>query len=337
MVLLIHGPLCEAFLKHTLQDLKKNDFQYVSRLIISTYVESQKPTEEIVAKYCEGLLEKCTTIYSQDVFNPGFYNLNRQINLVNAGLRICDNTDMVIKLRMDQRVNIHKVSHFILKNQEKLQQGALLTTNCYTRRDRFYHPSDMFLAGTSATLKKYYPAQLEPRTHLDSLLAVTHDYQNGVRDFSDHWPESYLFKNFLRNVGWDIKNSHEDSVLSLKKNCVIVNSWNIDLKWIKFLKGKFPVLPYRFKIAPFENGPIEDASCYLAAELGGKRGLLDQLYLGLGRLYYQGQLYSITAGAKAWTRRNGAQLYHNVRRYIPPVAHSFLEKFARAIYQRVSK
>ena len=78
-------------------------------------------------------------------------------------------------------------------------------------------------------------------------------------------PESYLFRKFLEKKGWNIKDTYEDSVAALKKYVYLLNTWDIDLRWKSqrspFLSAGSLILPYTFKMRPFDNAPIENCKC----------------------------------------------------------------------------
>ena len=134
-VLLIHGPFSE----YAVRSLGKHETLFDS-IFISAYKEDEK---EWLPFSKSGKL-----VLSDDVSNPGAWNVNRQLNLVSAGLSAIDIDAIVLKLRSDQRVHFGKVIRLLNKNYETFASTPkYLTTNCFTRVDRLYHPSDMFIAG----------------------------------------------------------------------------------------------------------------------------------------------------------------------------------------------
>jgi hypothetical protein len=136
-----------------------------------------------------------------------------------------------------------------------------LTTNCFTRIDRLYHPSDMFVAGSQRTLSKLFGAAHSQHTQLDAEILVRRLVDRGEDPNSAYlWPESYLFTQFLNASGWNIQNSYEDSQAALEKHVVVVNSYTVRLKWEKkIFKYVFPFTAKKYP--PFFGGPLEDSVC----------------------------------------------------------------------------
>ena len=85
IVLLLHGPFGGNGYSQIFASLNKTG--YFSKIIISTYVSDKRKTIEEV-----DLLNKTNIpveyIFSKDVINPGYFNLNRQVICVSKGLQL---------------------------------------------------------------------------------------------------------------------------------------------------------------------------------------------------------------------------------------------------------
>lgn len=335
---IIHGPLDEVFLKKNI----KNLFSQIphAELIISAYPKDLKEIEKIVKNLTLKNLDSVMVITTNDVINPGFFNINRQINLVNAALdRIQDENAFIIKVRMDQSINYRKFSK-ILNRHYETAKNKIFTTNCYTRRDRFYHPSDMFLAGDYSEIRRYYPAVFFEESHLDNILLIKELVSNEITDdFSPYWPESRLFVNYLLNKGIVPKYTANDSIQQLKDNIFLINSWDISLKWRKFGMSVIPVLPYNFKMAPFPGGPFEDASNIHASEINVvDKKVKDKIFLMLSRMYFDSGIYVFNPmffNYKSIILRVLKKIFDLSMRFIPPILHHPIVKVAKKIYYAI--
>lgn len=259
LVVLLHGPYT-TFSSLVVQDaLRAKSAGYVSRIVISSYApEFEKIPLGADVEFIE----------NNDLPNAGFYNINRQINLVRSGLEIIDSRSLVLKLRLDQRVNIKKLTKKILSWQQNRPEKSILTTDSFTRLDRLFHPSDMLLVGRAESLSKYYGLPFLDETHVDIQLRVAADSSMGKFTKEDGvavWPESLLFSNFLSALGLTYPISIEGSLRALEENVEIVSSFSIGMKWEKFFRGKILLLPYQFTQSPFVGGPVEVCECYYVA------------------------------------------------------------------------
>jgi hypothetical protein len=176
----------------------------------------------------------------------------------------------------------------------KGETGKILTTNCFTRRDRLYHPSDMFLCGSGKLLKEYYSLPYQTATHRDVQLRIMEMENNGVSQRLSmlHAPESMLFKHFLSVRNWDFKFTDEDSLAAIRKYCHLVNSWDIDYCWSKkrtpFIKEGGLILPQNgFVSRPFEGGPEERNACYNSWDVYDEAPTLtDRKYYALSKALF---------------------------------------------------
>lgn len=328
--IIIHGPLESETLYENLEALVKCNF--IDDIIISIYADSVPEVNNILRTM--NLPDNISVVSNNDVFNPGFYNINRHINLVSKALEHVENGKYVFKLRMDQKVDFSKVYDIWFGNKSHILD-KILTTNCYTRRDRLYHPSDMFMGGLKENLQDYFPKGGFSSTHMDDVLAIREGVRNGNLDFSDHWPESRLFKEYIKRKGEDINfPSFEHSLEMLSKYTFVVNSWDIDFRWSKFRKAKSIVLPYHFSMAPFPGGPKEPARNFAGHEVNKSRPTVkDEIFRLYSYMYFV--FYNTIMGYKTMKRikvDSLKKLYMLSFSFIPPVAHKYYHLLGKKIY-----
>ncbi len=290
ITLLIHGPFAgsgyhEIFKNFNLIDNKvKKDIS-----IVSVVYEADK---EEYLKEIGSMTNQIKTVYIKDCFNPGYFNINRQIRSVNAGLKVTDEGSYVIKLRNDQWVDFNKLFRIIEKNK-LYNQDKILTTNCYTRKDRLYHPSDMLLCGQEKYLQQMYDLKEFEATAQDTILNIQNQYNTCKEPFFKYMisPENIIFRNYLEHRKWVCKDTLRDSYDAIKKYCYVINSWNIDYRWKKnrvpFLPQGSVILPYRIKVSPFPGVCDEDAECYHQADFGIEENIIDKFYLGLANILFK--------------------------------------------------
>ena len=287
--LLIHGPLDGHCLELIRGSIDSSSVRFCEITVVS-YAHDYAEYSKIMKSVFGGLEYKVIQI--KDLINPGFANINRHVTQVNAGLGELSMSSFVIKLRNDQSVDFKKLFGCIAKY--KLFQGEgekkILTTNCFTRRDRYYHPSDMFMAAPHGMMTEYfcYPTMQETEIMIKMQVAEMFT-KNPAMTFNPVSPESELFRNFLKKNDWDILETEEDSLSALKKYVYVLNSWDIDLRWNKarnypFKKKNEIILPHFFTMAPFPGAPVENHSCYMRDEIiGGVRNRLDNKYISSAR------------------------------------------------------
>ena len=288
---IIHGPLTGNAYHEIFESLLPAANQ-IKRVIVSSYCGSEAKIREVISDYYNAFNVK--EVYIKDTINPGYFNLNRQILTVRAALdTILDESAFVIKLRNDQWCNIKKLLYYLEKRSFLQKDGEkILTTNCYTRMDRLYHPSDMFLCGSNKTLKEYYSMPLQRETHLNVQLDMLKKLKYTTQPFAEFLvsPESELFKNYLHLKHWELKYTVQDSYQALKTYVDLINTWDIDLRWNKqrnaFLSAKTVILPYSFTQAPFAGAPTEKAKCYARHQFEGKETLRDRAFIFYSRLVF---------------------------------------------------
>lgn len=292
---LIHGPfsgncidkIFEQFL--LLSDQERENYEIIIVSYVSDYEDTIKLLEGLsVSKYVKEV------VAVRDLLNPGFFNINRQIVTVKAGLEAIQDGNYVIKLRNDQSISFKKLNRKLLKYNvlSNISSKKILTTNCFTRKDRLYHPSDMFLCGYKEEINTYYNCKLMNMTHISYQFSLMKKCEDKNYNFISGFmcPEKILFMNYLRQKGWDIKNTFEDSYNAINEYCLILNSWDIDYCWNKkrnpVLKTGSVILPYYFTMEPFRGAPIEKARCYMRHNFIGTITLKDLYYIGIAKTLY---------------------------------------------------
>jgi hypothetical protein len=259
--LIIHGPFSEQWLEKINYQVSKFK-QGFCKIVVVSYKTDEIEYKMAVDKYDWNVPVDFVVV--KDLVNPGFFNINRHIMCVDAGLKAIGPDSLVYKLRNDQSVDFNKVSHFF----SKTEGDKILTTNCFTRKDRPYHPSDMFLCARHGALSEYFSMPLMETTHMNVEMTNIELCENNPElSYLPIATESELCRHYLALKNWEFKNTREDSLAALKEYFVVVNSWDIDYRWAKertnLFKAGAIILPHRFSIEPFKGGPIETASCYM--------------------------------------------------------------------------
>jgi hypothetical protein len=244
------------------------------QIIIVSYAADYDEYKTELKKYFDRLNYEIVQV--KDVLNPGFANLNRQVVQLQAGLAAAENGNFIVKLRNDQNINFNKLFAIVEKyNLFCNDEIKILTTNCFSRKDRLYHPSDMFICASKSVLLQYFDYPYMQKTEIQYKMEISEIFiKNPKMTFNPIAPESKLFRNFLRNNQWHILETKKDSAAAMKKYTYLFNSWDIDLRWKK--KRNYPfefeneiILPHYFTLAPFEGAPKEVHQCWLRHEIMG--------------------------------------------------------------------
>ena len=282
--LLIHGPFAGNAYAEIFSKLKAWNCINLD-IVMSVYANDLEKTESAVSKL-EDAPKNIRYAVVKDLVNPGFFNINRQIVTVRAGLELIPENHFVIKLRNDQWVDFSFLERvlFYLNWMQDDSTKKILTTNCFTRVDRLYHPSDMFLCGWQPDLAEYYSAPLNPLTHVSCELEIVNQLKNGVpMEKAFVCPEIWLCRHYLEMHNWNLLFTREDSFAALKTFFHFVNSWEIELRWKKDRtpgKGEGAIiLPQYMKMSPFPGVPEEEIKCYLRSDFEGEMTPEDERYL----------------------------------------------------------
>ncbi len=263
--LLIHGPFKEQWLKQIYKQIHKFNPGF-KQIVLVSYSHDIQAYHEKLRKYP---IQNIQIIAVDDPQNPGFCNINRQLICVKKGLDAIFSGAFVFKLRNDQCVDFNKV----LKEADFYK---INTTNCYSRADRLYHPSDMFLFASQKLLKDYYSMPLSEKNHDETVrqnIEICH--KNPTLNYLPIAPESELCRHYLRLKNWFLLETKKDSLDALKKYFNIMNSWDINFRWKKkrnhiFSAGSI-ILPHYFSVAPFPGTPLEKARCLNHHQLENKK------------------------------------------------------------------
>ena len=320
VTILLHGPYVNSNYRKIISAVNK--IKHVDIHIVSVVYEAdrqkyQKVLGSIQSRY------PIDTFYVKDLFNPGYFNINRQIWTVSKGLEHCLDNSYVIKLRNDQWVNFNKLIR-ILGKERLFESTKVVTTNCYTRKYRLYHPSDMFLCGKLTVLKQYYSVPLMEETELDITLRQIKEYED-MKDkscFHILAPENILFSNYIDKNGWERKNTYQDSYEAIRKYCYVLNSWNIGLKWNKdrppySIKGRI-IYPYYGKDRIF--GIIEEnQECYQTCDFVGRKTIKDYVYTRKSRKAF-------LENGRRFYKLIGIKVVHVIGRLMPDSVRKRLER-----------
>jgi hypothetical protein len=332
--LIIHGPYDRAWLHEINSSVAGFDGSFENIILVCCALDYLDYNEKINSF---SSLSKAKIVVIKDTLNPGFFNLNRQLRALNAGLMHVADGSLVIKLRSDQSVNFNKLYHYLCK----ADPYKLVTTNCFTRIDRMYHPSDMLLCGTKDLLADYFSCPLMSDTHLTHIMKaqLAQSHSSDQQTFLKIVPESYLFRCFLKKKGWSIRESYEDSLNSLRAYIAILNSWDIELRWNGNRTPIMPkgsiILPLYFRMKPFEGGPIEVADYLHRHKLDNtKPSMADIYYISLSRiiswLKFSNRIYTTLLFFIYWITYLLLKLISHCLYLMPHYLHSLLsEKIIR--------
>ena len=287
IAIIIHGPIKDNAYKKiftSLQYLKKSKLCY--QLYITGYIKEKEEILTLCQDYEKDF--PINYVFCKDLLNPGYFNLNRQIYTVKTALDHIQENTFIIKLRNDQWINWGKLLKILdALNYLKNRSQTIITTNCYTRKDRLYHPSDMFLCGWWKDMVDYFSLLPNQAPHLNCQLFMLDQLRTSSQPFVNFLisPESELFRSYLLKKQWDIKWTFDDSYDALLKYVYILNTWDIDLKWNKKRNANLPsgtiILPYRFCMEPFKGAPKEKARCFMRQDFHGKKRIRDIYFLTL--------------------------------------------------------
>lgn len=280
--LLIHGPFETQWLLKILKQIKK--FRYgFDAIILVAYKDDLQKYQEVLKSFNFSNLQIVTT---EDPQNPSFANINRQILQVQKGLSLINDEDYVFKLRNDQSVDFNMVWNWVSDNM-------IVTSNCYSRIDRPFHPSDMFLFAQGHLLKKYYDISLLQETHDEIVQKNVEMCQKNNLKYIPISPESILCKNFLQHFNENLEPNNNLNIL--RKYFIILNSWNIDHRWLKnrspFLGPRKVILPHYFSVSPFPGAPVEKVKCFNQSDfLQKKKTFKDIFFIKLSKWLWKLEL-----------------------------------------------
>lgn len=221
VIVLLHGAYAGSAYEEIFSSMLKAQSN-IDKVVISTYIADQEKTKAMCKKY-ESIFD-IKYIFTKDLFNPGYFNINRQIVTVRRGLERIEDGKIVVKLRNDQWCNFRKLFNILKNSYVVCQNTKIISTNCFTRKDRFYHPSDMFLCAKKELLYEYYSMPLQLKSHDNYQLDMLRKMEESNEKFESVLvsPESELFKNYLIVKGWKLKYTQEDSYQAIKKYIMLI-------------------------------------------------------------------------------------------------------------------
>lgn len=191
----VHGPYAGNAYQEIFHSLLPRREQ-IKQIIVSSYIGQKEQTEAALNQYRKSFDIK--TMYSKDLINPGYFNFNRQVLTVRAALHVIkDDAAYVVKLRNDQWFDANRFFDLVSNQCLNGRGHKILTTNCFTRKDRWYHPSDMFLCGFLEDIKDYYSVPFQTQTHLNIQMEMIEKLKYSHEEFNCFLvsPESELFKH----------------------------------------------------------------------------------------------------------------------------------------------
>lgn len=271
--LLIHGPYSTQWLSEIKKGIKYSKINFNQIILVSYVADEEKYINLLIDLSLETLIK---LVLVKDLINPGFFNINRQLSSVFSGLKCIENDSFVFKLRNDQLVDFNSLLPYVNENK-------VITTNCFSRSDRLYHPSDMFLAGDLYLLKEMYSMPHNQETHLMiEMKNIKLCEENPSLTYIPVSPESQLCRYYLTKKSWIFQNTKKDSYEAIKKHYIVLNSWNINYRWDKkrtpFCPQGYIILPHYFNKKPFSNAPTEKARCFLETDFNSKFFSIKDLY-----------------------------------------------------------
>jgi hypothetical protein len=226
VAIVIQGPLVRenSFTLETIKLYRKN-FP-MSKIVISTWEnERGQYVDQIKKEGVDVILNKLPSY-------PGPQkNVNYQMFSTHTGLQIAEksHTRYVMKTRADQRLYGVDLSKYCIQllNNFKIpikspQQGRIIGVSTGTVLTKKYHFSDMFQFGFLNDLLLYWDGKL----------------LNKYEEFTFSSAEAYFFTRYLKKVGWEIKDTLEDSLEAYSRNCLVLDSSSLDFYWYKYKRYK---------------------------------------------------------------------------------------------------
>ncbi|MGL4666817.1 MAG: hypothetical protein ACRCWR_02670 [Saezia sp.] len=328
--LLMHGPADRSWLDKICTEIKKASFSF-EKIVIVSYVTDLEKYANLLAE--NGVSDLIELVPCKDTLNPGFFNVNRQIKTVHTGLQRLPQDAYVIKMRSDQSIDFNKIFPYL----EKIKEHAILTTNCFTRSDRLFHPSDMLLCARWIDMNRYFSAPYMNNTHEAHIMQERLLYENTDRKSTalQVTPESYLFRTYLEGLGWETQETKDDSLASLRKYIYLINSWDIDYRWKEsrtpYLSGSSLILPYYMDMRPFEGGPLERCRCIHRHTLQQtKPTFKDLYYINLSKVLFTLKYSNPLKSRKYWLKYKYYGLMNLFASLLPYfLSNKWIEKLKR--------
>lgn len=221
LAVVLQGPVVKDA-DFTLETVKFYQIIFPNATVVVSTWDDEDPEylDRLRKEGAEVLLNK-KPIYS------GPSNVNFQITSTRAGIKRAKDigVDYVIKNRTDQRVYnpnsrnflLSLVKAFPLTHSYPLQKQRIVNLCFATFKYKLYHASDTFMFGNIEDMLSYFDVALvrdEPRETI-------------------FIPEYYLFSEFLKRIGRELKGTLEDSWETYAQHIVVVDQASLDLYWHK--------------------------------------------------------------------------------------------------------
>lgn len=231
--IILQGPIIyqNNFTFETIR-MYKNMFknQNVS-IILSTWADqSERTIEDFKNLGIEVVLQ-------DKIEYSGRGNLNYQIITTKAGVLKAEelNCEYVIKTRTDQRFYktdilefmFNLLSQFPLEADVRLNK-RIVACSFNSFLYRLYGISDMFLFGTTQDIKKYWDIDFDNHSVLEWA------NKTNLELFESYCPESFIARQFLKNIGHNVTDTLEDSLNVLRDYFVFIDKETLKLFWPKY-------------------------------------------------------------------------------------------------------
>jgi hypothetical protein len=254
--IVIQGPVCVEG-DFTSRVISRYLEIYPNALIIfSTWVGEEVKLKDIDELK---LTSKFRIILNEKPPNPGFSNINLQIESTKNGLKLAKelNCEFAIKTRSDQAfLNVNSISllHFELAQAENNynKNERIVAVSLDTFLFRPYGVSDMFHFGRIETLLDFWEIDLDVRNPENSSALIS----TTLRDYSKlKLAECYLVVEYLLKKNFEPNFSLSQSLEFIRDFFVIVDQQAIDLVWNKNTRKEFR---YRSDVFPSKFQEIQN-------------------------------------------------------------------------------
>jgi hypothetical protein len=162
----------------------------------------------------------------------GISNVNLQLQSTIAGLNyLSHGTKYILKTRTDHRIYSSENWLKYLRNKCETSiskiglEKKLIICNLNMYRSRKYVVSDMFMFGRAEDISAFWNI-----THQVADQNLNSDYDC----FGFHGAETYIMRQFLKSVGWNILTDKVDSEKFLSSYFSLVDKDVIGLFWLKY-------------------------------------------------------------------------------------------------------
>lgn len=220
-----------------------------ANIIVSTWSDEEKSAINRIKKLNIDL------VISDKPQYPGISNINLQITSTFNGLEkaIKNGAMFLMKTRTDQRIYAPNVFNYLVSILDHFPSNhtssgkRLVGVSLNTFINRLYGLSDMFMFGLMDDMVGYWSAPLDMRSRKEILFKPN---MSMIEYSKFNICEVYLMTNYLKNIGYEINWSLEDSFEVYSKYFAVVDAHSIDLFWNKYTFKEFRWMNY---FTPDEN------------------------------------------------------------------------------------